>query len=271
MRRQKQKQPPVTLKVFEKLLLQAIEHYNRCTKKHRLRTVPMRDAGVNVTPLAIFEYTQSQRRGDGARALQPYEVYNRFIPWHKRVCQLGLVEFNKHRYTSGELVDYFNEHVKAPGRRKCNVEVRRLDGPANVLLWRHSDGAISQLRLTEEDERNIGGATWTELDLMNADDLAREVQLRPKRGRSRARLTAEQDGLVASAEQNRLDHFGGILGSSATAAKQNAQRVRDQMHVSDQAQAYGFPQEIAVAASVAKVTPRGTTASEEDYFRSLGL
>lgn len=226
---------------------------------------------MDITPLAIFEYTQSQRRGDGARALQPYEVYNRFIPWQKKACKLGVVEFKRHRYTSTELVHYFNECVRTPGTPNCYVNVKRLDGSANILLWRHSDGGISQLRLTEEEERNVGGATWAALELMNVDDFAKEVRLRPKRGRSRARLTVEQDDLVASAEQNRMDQFGGMLGSSATAAKKNAQLVRDEIHGSDQAEAYGFAQEPAVAASVVTATSRGTTASEEDYFQSLGL
>jgi hypothetical protein len=239
-RRLKAKNKPITLNEFERLLLLAVQHYNRFTNKKKLRTNTMREAGIGITPAAIFGYTQNVRRGDARRRLSPQEVYDRFIPWETRVCRKGLVEFMKMRYSSDELAEVFNEHAKAvdSSRRPLKIPVKRIDGYAKHMLWRRPDGSAGVIELVDEDARNVGDVTWKGLEFLNEDDESQEEALRAARRKSRARVTVEQQDKVREAEKNRSDiGFGGLSGGSLRAARENAQAERDEKRGRAQAEA----------------------------------
>jgi len=268
----KAKDKPIPLDRFERLLLKAIQHYNKFTNKKRLRTRAMRAAGINITPAAIFKYTQAQRRGDAARELTPQEVYERFIPWHERICRRGLVNFRSMRYTSEELVDFFNDHAKNPGKPKpLPVLVKRLDGHANTLLWRKPDGSTSVLTLVDEDERSIGSVTWKGLELLNADDIWCEKTLEPARRKNRGRVTSKQQSSLAATENNRVrDETGGLEGYTVRDARANAEERRNAARGELQATAYGIdPEGIAVSDAPSERSPDCALPIESSYLQRL--
>jgi len=272
IRRLKAKDKPIPLERFERLFLKAIQHYNNFTNKRRLRTSAMRKAGIAITPAAIFAYTQMQRRGDGARQLTPHEVYERFIPWHERICRRGLVFFMSMRYTSEELVGFFDEHAKSPGKVKpLPVLVKRLDGHANTLLWKKPDGSTSELTLVDEDERSIGNVTWKGLELLNEDDARRESALEPARRKSRGRLTVKQQSLVAMAESNRArDEMGCLEGDTIRGARANAEDKRNLARGAAQAEAYGTDREsIGVPEAAQAKSVDRTPLIEASYLQRL--
>jgi hypothetical protein len=259
VRRLKRNDKPIPLDRFERLLLMAIQHYNKFTNKRRLRTRAMRDAGVDLTPAAILKYTQAQCRGDAARELAPREVYERFMPWRQRICQRGLVNFMSMRYTSEELVDFFNEHAKSSGKLgPLRVVIKRLDGHANTLLWRKPDGSTSMLNLVDEDERSIGSVTWKGLEFLSEDDSWREKTLEPARRKSRGRVTVKQHSKLVKAENNRAaDEMGGLEGDTIKGARANAESKRNAKRGAKQAQALDVNSEGLNTAKKAPSNGRG--------------
>ncbi|WP_175942403.1 hypothetical protein [Burkholderia pyrrocinia] len=242
IRRQRAKNAPIPLEQFERLLLKAIQHYNLFTNKKRLRSYEMREARIGVTPAAIFKYTQEQRRGDARRQLTPREVFERFVPWQPRICQRGLVNFMSMRYSSDELVEHFNEHVRQLGKREpLPVRVKRLDGHPLILLWQKSNGATSVLNLVEEDARSIGSVTWKGLEFLNADDSWREEKLKPGRRASRNRVTAKVHASAVRAEGVRAgNEMGGLEGVTGRGARANAEAKQNARRGAAQATAYGI-------------------------------
>lgn len=274
IRRQKAKDKPIPLDRFERLLLMAIQHYNLFTNKRRLRTHTMRDAGVGLTPESIFRYTQAQRRGDAARRLTPREVFERFIPWQSRVCQRGLVNFMSMRYSSDELVHYFNEHARQPGKlAPLPVRVKRLDGHPHILLWQKSDGETAVLTIVDEDARSIGSVTWKGLEFLNADDVWREERLKPGRRKSRNRVTVKVHSDITKADSNRAtNEMGGLEGDNARSARANAEAKRNASRGAIQAEAYGIANvSVDVPGSGPMDRTEPSASTESSYLRQLAL
>jgi len=218
-RRQKQNNSPIALDDFERLLLKAINHYNLYTSKKRLRTSPMRDAGVGITPTAIFKYTQKQRRGDAARVFTSHEIYDKFVPWRRKACCKGLIRFAGPRYWSQELTEFFNDCVKSPGKiPNPFVEVKRLSGAPTNLLWRRPDKTVGMLEMVDEDQRGFSLATWKSIELDRYDDGIQEAQLREKKTRSRGQIRVTQHEKVAAAERGRGDAGAEFHGSTVKLA-----------------------------------------------------
>jgi hypothetical protein len=273
MRRRKAKDAPIPLDQFERLLLKAIQHYNLFTNKKRLRSSKMRKDGIGLTPAAIFDYTQEQRRGDARRKLTPREVFERFIPWQTRICQRGLVNFMSMRYSSDELVQHFNEHARQPGKRApLPVRVKRLDGYPLILLWQKSDGTTAVLNIVEEDARSIGSVTWKGLEFLNADDSWREERLRPVRRASRNRVTAKVHASAVRAESIRAgNEMGGLEGITAKSARANAEAKQNARRGAAQADAYGIATagvDVPRSEPVRRTEP--SPAVESSYLRRLG-
>ncbi|MFL9888234.1 hypothetical protein PQR66_34785 [Paraburkholderia agricolaris] len=272
MRRLKARDKPIPLDQFERLLLQAIQHYNLFTNKRRLRTYAMRKAGVGLNPASIFRYTQAQRRGDAARKLTPREVFERFIPWQSRTCQRGLVNFMSMRYTSEELVDFFNEHARQPGKRvPLPVRVKRLDGHPHILLWQKPNGETAVLNIVDEDARSIGSVTWKGLEFLNADDEWREETLKPGRRTSRSRVTVKVHSQVARADNIRAaNEMGGLEGDNVKSARANAETKRNASRGAAQADAYGITNvsvDVGATEPAARIEPSPST--ETSYLRRL--
>lgn len=271
-RRRKAKDVPIPLDQFERLLLKAIQHYNLHTNKKRLRSAAMRTAGVELTPAAIFNYTQAQRRGDAARKLTPREVFERFIPWLTRFCRRGLVNFMSMRYTSDELVEHFNEHARQPGRpAPLSVRVKRLDGHAGILLWQKADGTTAVLNIVEEDARSIGSVTWKGLEFLNADDSWREEMLKPARRASRNRVTVRTHSNVVKADGIRAgNEMGGLEGVSAKSARANAEAKQNARRGAAQADAYDIANTgVEVPGSEPALPTESSPAAESSYLRRL--
>lgn len=272
VRRLKAKDAPIPLDQFERLLLRAIQHYNLFTNKRRLRSSQMRKDGIGLTPAAIFEYTQEQRKGDARRKLTPREVFERFIPWQTRTCQRGLVNFMSMRYSSDELVDHFNEHARQPEKRApMPVRVKRLDGHPLILLWQKSDGTTAVLNMVDEDARSIGSVTWKGLEFLNADDSWREERLKPVRRASRNRVTAKVHASAVKAESIRAENeMGGLEGVTAKGARANAEAKQNARRGAAQADAYGIADagvEVPGSEPVRRTEP--SQATESSYLRRL--
>ncbi|WP_321854682.1 hypothetical protein [Paraburkholderia tropica] len=267
---------PVPLLVFERLLLQAIAYYNRYTNKRRLRTAEMRKRRVKITPEALHRWTQRQRFGDARKILPEWQVYDRFVTWKPRVCRDGKVVFMDRRFSAPELKTFFNEHRKARRPGSCSVEVKRLNGPANILKWRTPDGTIVDLEMIPEDQWNTGDVvTWMEVELQNMDDSPQSgTQSQKLKRRANAhRLTVAEDESVSKTEGNRA-LLGGLQGSSVAEAKDNARKQREKADRQREAQAYGLTSyESAPPALETPVIPlpAESSAEEEDFYRSLGL
>lgn len=252
---------------FERLLLKAIQHYNLFTNKKRLRTFDQRKANINLTPAALWDDTQEQRKGDARRKLTPREVFERFIPWQSRICRRGLVNFMSMRYSSDELVEQFNEHARQPGKRDpLPVRVKRLDGRAHILLWQKPDGTTAVLDLVEEDARSIGSVTWKGLEFLIADDSTREVSLKPRRRASRDRVTSKAHASVVRADNARAENeMDGLEGATAKAARLNAEAKRDARRGAAQAAAYGIAsEEVTVSRS-----DKPSMGAESSYLQRL--
>lgn len=272
MRRRKAMDAPIPLDQFERLLLRAIQHYNLFTNKKRVRSSEMRKAGIGLTPAAIFEYTQDQRRGDARRTLTPREVFERFIPWQTRICQRGLVNFMSMRYSSDELIEHFNEHARQSGKRPpLPVRVKRLDGHPLILLWQRSNGTTSVLNIVEEDARSIGSVTWKGLEFLNADDSWREEKLKPARRASRNRVTTKVHASAVRADSIRAgNEMGGLEGITAKSARANAEAKQDARRGAAQADAYGIANDGVVvpeSGPVRRTEP--SPPAESSYLRRL--
>ncbi|MFM0137856.1 hypothetical protein [Caballeronia grimmiae] len=247
-RRNARRSRPLPFNRFVKLLWMAIQHHNLTADRSYLRDQAMLKNGDGGSPAELWKHAQAQRRGDAARLLTPREVFSRFVPWKRYKVRKGLVHYkNKLRYTSPELEELWNAHVKIPekGRGACTVRVKRLDGTLHAIVWRRNDGQEGLLRLIEQDERRVGSLSWGEYNLTLEADSMRELEESKKRLAGRSRLNAEQNALVAAAEQTRISNgdWRDLAGKTVGEAKAANAAAADRGRGRKEAQARGLVDE----------------------------
>jgi hypothetical protein len=222
-RRKKRRNRAVTMTEFERLLYRAQQHHNLTAHRDHLRDSKMLGDGEDGNPTNLFRNTQSKGRGDGARRLTRREVFSRFVPWKRYKCREGLIHFRKKlRYSSKELLDLWNGHVKTPKeyRKPLIISVKRLDGTPHVLVWKKPNGEEGLLQLVAEDARRIGKLTWNQLEMTSESDSMRKPANDAKQRESRNRVTVEQDSQLAGAEKVLISNGKDLEGASVADAKE---------------------------------------------------
>lgn len=171
--------------------------------------------------------------------------------WKHYKCQRGIIHFKKKlRFTSPELKALWAEHVKtrASERPPLMIEVKRLDGFVDCLIWKKPNGREGTLHLVDEDARRVAHMTWREHNLSLESDSRREVDNEPARRKSRNTLTTvDQDQQIEAAERNRtVTAADEMAGESVPDAKNRTTLARERKWGAKQAQAAGVKAESIV-------------------------
>ncbi|WP_250481713.1 hypothetical protein [Caballeronia sp. NCTM5] len=259
---------PISLRRFERLLYKAIAYHNLHADRSHLRPAGMVDEGLDGSPAEIHRWIDEfVRKGDRARKLPPRQVYSRFVPWKHYKCQRGVIHFKKKlRFTSPEVKALWAEHVKTreSERAPLMVEVKRLDGFVDCLIWKKPNGQEAILHLVDEDARRVAHMTWREHNLSLESDSRRKVDNEPARRRSRNTITTEQDAELETAERNRtVTSADEMAGESVTDAKNQTTLARERKWGAKQAEAAGVKVEpIVVPEMMQPEKPRCGSTSQ---------
>ena len=233
LRRIKRADKPVTLEQFETFLLMAIQHVNLFANKRHLRSEEMRWDPKNrcsIHPHSLWHWHQNRLPADQRVKLEPWEAWERFIPWKNATVSAGKVRRFRQRWTSPELAALYDAHMRLPvqTRGRLNIEIKRVGAHATTLKWRSQDGRGGDLHLVDEDAFMLGRMTWKELELRNADDAFQVEASEPANNRSKNRLTSKQQNKVAAAERRRkVTVETAFEGPTITEARRNAVVRRD--------------------------------------------
>ena len=233
LRRIKRADKPVTLEQFERFLLMAIQHVNLFSNKPHLRSEPMRQDHKNpcsIHPHSLWHWYQNRPAAGQRAKLEPWEAWERFIPWKDATVSAGKIRFLRQRWTSPELAALYDAHMSRPAKKRgrLNIEIKRVGAHATTLKWRGEDGRGGDLHLIDEDAFMLGKMTWKELELRNADDAFQAEASEPANNRSRNRLTSKQQNKVAAAERRRNATVETAFGGpTITEARRNAVVRRD--------------------------------------------
>ncbi|SAK98142.1 hypothetical protein AWB78_05621 [Caballeronia calidae] len=247
-RRERSKLSPILPRPLERVVLQAIDVYNRTTDKSKLRTARMRDADCGITPDKLHEYHQKRRHGQGARIRSADEVFDTFLPWTKRTCNDARVHWENARYSSAELKDAAIMHSRRPGKEAFVVEVKSPYHKAGKILCRIPEGEVFEIEMIEEDKIRFGeDLTWLELTFAKMDDDIRRAEAahekakltQPTKRKSAQRVSVKTQQQLDDIEGSRTDEFAGAVGATKSAAKRNSKAFRAQQLLEQQKIAYG--------------------------------
>ncbi|MDQ0620998.1 hypothetical protein [Paraburkholderia graminis] len=269
---------PISLRRLEGLLYKAIDHHNLHADRSHLRPPRMVDEGFDGSPAEIHRWIDKfMRKGDRARKLTPRQVFSRFVPWKHYKCQRGIIHFKKKlRFTSPELKALWAEHVKtrASERPPLMIEVKRLDGFLDCLIWKKPNGREGTLHLVDEDARRVAHMTWREHNLSLESDSRREVDNEPARRKSRNALTTVDQGQqIEAAERNRtVTAADEMAGESVPDAKNRTTLARERKWGAKQAQAAGVKAEsIVVPEMMQPPKPHGGSIAQSYAERVRAL
>ncbi|MFK0378364.1 hypothetical protein [Pandoraea sp. NPDC090278] len=215
IRKKAKNAPGIDFDDFEKCILETIIYLNRTRDCSHLRDDVMRRNGVTIRPHSIFNYLQTERRrGDAALKLSEKELLDAIIPWIPRRCRSGTVSFANATFTSKELMEYSNS-LPARERKTFPVEAKRIGPQGGTILCKLRDGAILELRLTDECARQYGNASWKgmeyvqhDINASNEEDEDIQVDLKPRPPRKEKKkksstLTENQNDILRDAEAGR--------------------------------------------------------------------
>jgi hypothetical protein len=269
-RRRKRRNRAVRMSEFERLLYRAQQHHNLTANRDHLRDGKKLGDGEDGNPRKLFEDTQKKRRADGARRLAHREVFSRFVPWKKYTCREGLIHFKKKlRYWSEELKKLWNEHVKTPKpyRRVLTIQVKRLDGTTQIIVWKKPNGEEGLLRLVPEDARRMGILSWSEAEMTFESDSMRKPANDAKQRESRDRVTVEQNSEIAAAEKVLMTNGKDLEGMSIADAKERGTAQRDREWGAKHAAAAGIVNEEITLPNTH--TPSKISAVDQAYVARL--
>ncbi|PAJ93689.1 hypothetical protein [Burkholderia ubonensis] len=234
LRDRARKEKPITVEQLEELLLLAIQHVNRFSKKRYLRSETMRKNGChNINPTALWEYHQAPRIGDQKVELTEQEAWEKFIPWMTGTVRGGKLEYLCKRWRSDELDERYNDFLGCRSGKsdRMKIEYKRVGVHATTLQWRDNQGNRGELELVPEDALMVEVVTWKALEMRNWDDAALTVKDEVKKGRHRHKINT-----LTNKEQKKLDDHQrrsnkipetALKGNSIREARKNAKVRRD--------------------------------------------
>ncbi|PXW22293.1 hypothetical protein [Paraburkholderia caballeronis] len=205
LRDRARKEVPITVEQLEELLLVAIQHVNRFSKKRHLRSETMRMNGChNINPTTLWEYHQAARIGDQKVELTEQEAWERFIPWKPGTVRGGKLAALSKRWRSDELDVRYDDFLRCRSGKsdKMKIEYKRVGNHATTLLWRDKQGNRGELELVPEDALMVEVVTWKALELRNWDDAALTMNDEVKKGRHRHKINT----LTNKAQKKLDDH-----------------------------------------------------------------
>jgi hypothetical protein len=188
LRDRARKEKPITVEQLEELVLVAIQHVNRFSKKRHLRSETMRMNGCHhINPTTLWGYHQAARIGDQKVELTEQEAWEKFIPWCPGTVRGGKVGYLSKRWRSDELDDHYDDFMasRASKSEQMKIEYKRVGVHAATLQWRDNRGNRGELGLVREDEFMVEKVTWKALELRNWDDAALAVEDEVEQGRHR--------------------------------------------------------------------------------------
>jgi len=158
----------LTRTAFELLIAKAVYIIN--TRKYRQCHVSrgaISSRYNGLTPAAVFQSKQDERRGDAAVPVSEDNVYKRFLEGKDGFIRAGKVKLRNHTYSSAPLRAYERAYRGQNGiKLKKGVPIFYYILPgSNSLLWFKPDGESDVLEPTEKSE--VGD----EVDLLDEADV----------------------------------------------------------------------------------------------------
>ncbi|MCX5543877.1 hypothetical protein M3A49_31085 [Paraburkholderia sp. CNPSo 3076] len=234
-RRERSKLAPILPRALERVVLRAIDVYNRTSNKSHLRTAKMRRKGTDISPADLHEYHQKTRRAKAKRIRSAAEVFDIFLPWKRVRSARGRILFRKARYSSNELKAVAEAHSRLPGKKTLWVEVKSPFRGAQHLLCRVPDGTVFEIEMIDEDKVRFGeDLTWLEFEFAKMDERVRgqkkaherATSTSPGKRRPSGSTHSKAQGDADSPEDFRTDDLAGAIGATKADARRNSAAFR---------------------------------------------
>ncbi|MHA6881757.1 hypothetical protein [Ralstonia pseudosolanacearum] len=171
----------LTLREFLKELYKVVSRYNTDSDAIDHYTAEMRREGVAPHPKDIFDWNQSQRRGDAAVSWTDREIYERLLDVQPATLNRKGVRFASATYTSARAGAFLQANLKK-GHSSIRIEVIPVPSSNRVLVWKEPDGKYSLLVMTRQDQARLGGSGWVQHKNANRFDAAKRSE-RSRRNR----------------------------------------------------------------------------------------
>ncbi|MGC7403985.1 hypothetical protein ACPWR0_14430 [Pandoraea pneumonica] len=234
LRKRAETEEPITVEQLEELLLVAIQHVNRFSKRRTLRSEFMRQNGCHdINPTALWTYHQTRSIGDQKMELSEQEAWERFIPWKSGRVRGGKLQWLRMRWRSDELDYQYEQFLRSRSSKaeQMFIEFKQVGTHANTLLWRDNHGNRGELGLVPQDALMVEHVTWKALELRNWDDAALAIRDEVKTGRHRHRVNTVtnkmQDKLDDHHQRSNKTSETVLAGKSVRDARKNAKRSQD--------------------------------------------
>jgi len=242
---------PILPRALERVLLRAIDRYNRTSDRSHLRTAKMRLKGCGISPVDLHKYHQEIRRGKAKKIRSADEVFDIFLPWKRVRSTTGRVFFKRARYSSNELKAVAEAHSRLPGNKTLWVEVKSPFRGAHHLLCRVPGGTVFEIEMIEEDKIRFGeDLTWLEFEFAKMDERVRRqkkaqqkaTSSSPGKRRSSGSTHSKAQAHSKRAEDFRTEDLAGAIGSTKADARRNSAAFRAGELWKQQKAAYGVEQ-----------------------------
>ncbi|MEM5316823.1 hypothetical protein [Paraburkholderia sp. JHI869] len=234
-RRERSKLAPILPRPLERVVLRAIDIYNRTSDQSNLRTAKMRLKGTDISPIDLHEYHQEIRRGKSGRIRSTAEVFDIFLPWKRVRSARGRIIFKKARYSSNELKAVAEAHSRLPGKKTLWVEVKSPFRGAQHLLCRVPDGTVFEIEMIDEDKIRFGeDLTWLEFEFAKIDERVRQQKKAHEKATSTSPRKRRPSGSTHNKAQEHADgtedfhpdDLAGAIGATKADAKRNSAAFR---------------------------------------------